>query len=269
MKRLTVFGSIALLATALSIPAYAQRGDRGGGGRARFSGGFSARQFSGGDAVRAPGFSRQVRGDGFRSGGFHRSSGAGDGRARWANRADGLRNNSGAVTTRFDRSGRTSGNRNWANRDGNWRRGDGNWRRGDGNWRRGDGNWQGRGRWAGRHWRHRHRHHGHHHHHHHFPRYYYASYYPWGYYGYPYFGASLYYDGYNSGYYGDGYAAGSSGNLVANVQEELARAGFYHGEIDGVLGPRTRSAIRAFERANGLPADGRVDQRLLSRMGLA
>jgi peptidoglycan hydrolase-like protein with peptidoglycan-binding domain len=33
-----------------------------------------------------------------------------------------------------------------------------------------------------------------------------------------------------------------------NIQRRLARAGYYHGRIDGVMGPRTRSAMRAYER---------------------
>jgi peptidoglycan hydrolase-like protein with peptidoglycan-binding domain len=53
------------------------------------------------------------------------------------------------------------------------------------------------------------------------------------------------------------------------VQHELARAGYYHGAIDGVIGNGTRSAIRAYESANGLPVDGRIDADLLSRMGLS
>src|SRR5207249_10463033 len=61
----------------------------------------------------------------------------------------------------------------------------------------------------------------------------------WGW-GYPY----GYYGGYGSGYaYGN-----SSGSRVAELQSRLARAGYYHGAIDGILGPATRRAIRAYER---------------------
>jgi peptidoglycan hydrolase-like protein with peptidoglycan-binding domain len=35
------------------------------------------------------------------------------------------------------------------------------------------------------------------------------------------------------------------------------------------MGPRTRSAIRAYERRHGLPVDGVIDSRLLATMGLA
>ena len=57
--------------------------------------------------------------------------------------------------------------------------------------------------------------------------------------------------------------------LVARVQQRLARAGIYRGPIDGVLGDRTRYAIRVYERIHGLPADGRIDPRLLATMGIS
>jgi hypothetical protein len=69
----------------------------------------------------------------------------------------------------------------------------------------------------------------------------------WGW-GYPY----GYYGGYNYGGYGSGYGYGdSSGSRVAELQSRLARAGYYHGAIDGIMGPATRRAIRAYERDHG------------------
>jgi hypothetical protein len=80
--------------------------------------------------------------------------------------------------------------------------------------------------------------------------------YPYGYYGYGYP-----YDYYGSGYDGYGYGGGygddygrygdSSQSRVAELQRRLARAGYYRGSIDGVLGPQTRRAIRAYERDHG------------------
>ena len=99
--------------------------------------------------------------------------------------------------------------------------------------------------------------------------------YPGYYGGYPY-GYSYYPhgSGYSSGYYtsypyyGTAYR-GYNGSVVARVQAGLARSGYYAGPIDGVIGPRTRYAIRVYERRHGLPADGRIDGRLLATMGLA
>src|SRR5438876_5825656 len=69
----------------------------------------------------------------------------------------------------------------------------------------------------------------------------------WGW-GYPY----GYYGGYNYGGYGSGYGYGdNSGSRVAELQSRLASAGYYHGAIDGIMGPATRRAIRAYERHSG------------------
>jgi len=90
----------------------------------------------------------------------------------------------------------------------------------------------------------------------------------------------LYYGYYPYGYYPDGYGydpydqsvyqgrAGSTGSLVGRVQLRLARAGYYHGAIDGVSGDATRRAIRDYQRAHSLPADGQIRGRLLTSMGL-
>jgi Putative peptidoglycan binding domain len=93
-------------------------------------------------------------------------------------------------------------------------------------------------------------------------------------YGYPYYGYGYgypygydYYGGYGYGYgdqgygYGDqGYGYGDQGygyggrnrggSSVGQLQRRLARAGYYHGAIDGIMGPETRRAIRAYERSH-------------------
>ena len=88
-----------------------------------------------------------------------------------------------------------------------------------------------------------------------------------GYSGYPY----SYYGGYpyNNSYYGSGYRYGYAGSTVAAVQRRLGEFGYYHGVVDGVIGPRTRSAIAAFESRNGLVVDGTISRPLLNRLGLA
>ena len=42
------------------------------------------------------------------------------------------------------------------------------------------------------------------------------------------------------------------------VQAALREAGFYNGNIDGKVGPQTVSAISAFQRSQGIKADGIV-----------
>ncbi len=53
---------------------------------------------------------------------------------------------------------------------------------------------------------------------------------------------------------------------VAWVQDALQRKGYSPGPADGVMGQRTRRAIEAFQRDNGLPVDGNVGPTLLTRL---
>jgi membrane-bound lytic murein transglycosylase B len=56
---------------------------------------------------------------------------------------------------------------------------------------------------------------------------------------------------------------------VVRVQEYLAANGYDAGGADGVLGPRSRAALRALQRDLGLPADGFLSRQLLERLNLA
>lgn len=42
------------------------------------------------------------------------------------------------------------------------------------------------------------------------------------------------------------------------IQTVLKNAGFYTGNIDGKIGPKSKRAIEDFQKANGLKADGKV-----------
>ena len=83
----------------------------------------------------------------------------------------------------------------------------------------------------------------------------YGGYYGYGsgYYGY---GSGYYGNGYyNNGYYGNRYSYGSShgytNGSVVRLQRQLARAGYYHGPIDGIMGSRTQHALRAYQHDHG------------------
>ncbi|HZH75347.1 MAG TPA: peptidoglycan-binding protein [Archangium sp.] len=52
--------------------------------------------------------------------------------------------------------------------------------------------------------------------------------------------------------------SGSSGPAVKTLQQALAKAGFSPGAADGQFGPKTDAAVKAFQRAKGLVADGIV-----------
>ena len=56
--------------------------------------------------------------------------------------------------------------------------------------------------------------------------------------------------------------------LATAVQTELTARGYYHGQIDGVIGSDSRQAIRAFQQAHGLPVTGLIDPSLLKALNL-
>jgi peptidoglycan hydrolase-like protein with peptidoglycan-binding domain len=53
---------------------------------------------------------------------------------------------------------------------------------------------------------------------------------------------------------------------VKSVQQTLAQAGHDPGAIDGVLGPKTSAALRAYQKANGLGETGRLDEATLAAL---
>lgn len=94
-------------------------------------------------------------------------------------------------------------------------------------------------------------------------------------YGYPFYGYPYYsYYPYGYRYYGTNQVVyetnsnGAGGSVVVQVQQQLARDGYYRGAIDGVMGSRTHYAIRAYERSHGLSVDGEIDDELLGTMRL-
>jgi len=65
-----------------------------------------------------------------------------------------------------------------------------------------------------------------------------------------------------------GYNGLSPDQVTVNVQEQLARAGYYEGPIDGLLGPMTREAIAAYQADNGLAITSAIDEPTLATLGL-
>lgn len=61
---------------------------------------------------------------------------------------------------------------------------------------------------------------------------------------------------------------GSTGNEVKQIQTRLKSWGYYKGNVDGVYGSKTQAAVKSFQRANGLTADGVAGPKTLAAIGL-
>ncbi len=57
--------------------------------------------------------------------------------------------------------------------------------------------------------------------------------------------------------------------VIADVQSQLQRDGYYDGPIDGILGPMTRDAIAAFQGDNGLAVTSAIDEPTLATLGIS
>ncbi len=62
---------------------------------------------------------------------------------------------------------------------------------------------------------------------------------------------------------------GSKSQEVVEIQTVLKQKGYYTGEIDGIFGNQTRQAVIAFQRDNGLTADGIAGKNTLKALGIA
>jgi hypothetical protein len=226
---------IALFAFLTALPAFASASPPGGGGHS--SGGGGGHSAGGGQAVGGRGQvvggrSQVVGGRGGHSVGGRSSAGT------HANASTVRR---GTVPVANNRSFR-----NDPSRRGDWKHGHGTaWHRDDND---NDKN--------------------HHHRHNRVSLGFFPYWYPsGGYYSYGYPDYS--YDYYDDYYPDNGYYSGQSDSagIQVLVQEALARRGYYAGQVDGVIGPETRSAIREFQRDNGLPETGRITPKLLRALG--
>ncbi|AZR73822.1 spore cortex-lytic enzyme [Anoxybacter fermentans] len=61
---------------------------------------------------------------------------------------------------------------------------------------------------------------------------------------------------------------GSRGSDVVLLQRRLKQWGYYKGIVDGIFGAKTYSAVKFFQRKNGLTPDGIVGSRTWAALGL-
>ena len=62
---------------------------------------------------------------------------------------------------------------------------------------------------------------------------------------------------------------GSRGDLVKTVQQKLIKWGYLKGSADGIFGAKTKAAVIAFQKKNGLTADGIVGTRTAQALGIS
>ena len=61
---------------------------------------------------------------------------------------------------------------------------------------------------------------------------------------------------------------GPSQEQIKGAQERLKVAGHDPGSVDGVWGPQTESAVRAYQQQHGLPVSGALDEATRTALGL-
>ena len=63
--------------------------------------------------------------------------------------------------------------------------------------------------------------------------------------------------------------AQSSANDIKLVQKKLKNWGYYTGAVDGIYGSKTKSAVKLFQKRNGLTVDGIIGNKTLAAMGIS
>lgn len=62
--------------------------------------------------------------------------------------------------------------------------------------------------------------------------------------------------------------AALSASQTKTVQTKLKRWGYYTGSVDGIYGPKTKAAVKLFQKKNGLSQDGIVGPKTAAALGI-
>jgi peptidoglycan hydrolase-like protein with peptidoglycan-binding domain len=55
-------------------------------------------------------------------------------------------------------------------------------------------------------------------------------------------------------------------DAVMQAQQKLQSDGLYKGKVDGIMGPRTKQAVMAFQKQSGLKQTGMLDQQTMAQL---
>lgn len=58
----------------------------------------------------------------------------------------------------------------------------------------------------------------------------------------------------------------ASQSEIQQAQQALKSQGLYHGAVDGMMGPETQTALKAFQRQHSLPQSAQLDQQTLDAL---
>lgn len=64
------------------------------------------------------------------------------------------------------------------------------------------------------------------------------------------------------------WGSGGNGGYGSQVQRALSQRGYYHGSIDGAIGPQSSRAISNYQGEQGLRQTGSINSELLRSLGL-
>jgi hypothetical protein len=65
------------------------------------------------------------------------------------------------------------------------------------------------------------------------------------------------------------YDTATNNGSVAAAQKELTKLGYYHGSVDGVIGPETEKAVRWFQSVDKLPVNGELNDQTLRALDVS
>ena len=66
----------------------------------------------------------------------------------------------------------------------------------------------------------------------------------------------------------NGMSSENSQDMIRSVQQNLNDRGYNAGPVDGIVGPRTRAALKEFQQSNGLNQNGQLDSQTLAALGV-